>query len=74
MKGGAFLPVKLRLKEILEKKGISQRELARMMNVRPATINHLCSEKSKSVFYDTLEQLCKTLEVDLHDLIILEED
>lgn len=68
------MPVRLRLKEILKEKGISQRELARIMNVRPATISHLCSEKSQSVYYETLEQLCKTLDVDLHDLIVIEED
>ncbi|WP_099190810.1 helix-turn-helix domain-containing protein [Tepidibacter mesophilus] len=68
------MPVKLRLKEILEEKGVSQRELARMMDTRPATISHLCSEKSKSVYYETLDQLCKTLDVHLHDLIVMEND
>lgn len=68
------MPVRLRLKEILEEKGMSQRELARLMNVRPNTISHLCSDKVNAAYFDTLEQICKTLNISLHELIVLEEE
>jgi putative transcriptional regulator len=67
------MPVRLRLKEILEKQGISQRELARRMNVRPSTVSHLCSDKVNAAYFDTLEQICKTLDIELHELIIMED-
>jgi putative transcriptional regulator len=67
------MPVRLRLREILTEKGITQRELARLMNVRPNTISHLCSDKVNAAYFDTLEQLCKTLNIQLHELIIMEE-
>lgn len=68
------MPVQLRLKEILIEKGISQRELARLMNVRPNTISHLCSDKVNAAYFDTLEQICKTLNIILHELLVLEDN
>lgn len=68
------MPVRLRLKEILEEQGISQRELARRMNVRPSTVSHLCSDKVNAAYFDTLEQICKTLNIQLHDLIVMEDE
>lgn len=68
------MPVKLRLKEILEERGMSQRELARIMNIRPTTISDLCNNKVKGVYFDTLERICKALDVDLHDIIVMKDD
>lgn len=68
------MPVRLRLREILAEKGITQRELARLINVRPNTISHLCSDKVNAAYFDTLEQLCKTLDIQLHELIVMEEE
>jgi putative transcriptional regulator len=72
-KGGGYMPIRLRLKELLEQRGISQRELARRMNIRPSTVSHLCSDKVNAAYFDTLELICKTLEVDLHELLVLED-
>ncbi|MNJ47212.1 Helix-turn-helix domain protein [compost metagenome] len=68
------MPIRLRLKEILEDKGMSQRELARLMNVRPNTISHLCSDKVNAAYFDTLEQICRTLDISLNELLVLEDD
>ena len=68
------MPVRLRLKEILEQRGISQRELARRMNIRPSTVSHLCSDKINAAYFETLEQICKTLGIALHELIVMEDD
>jgi putative transcriptional regulator len=68
------MPIRLRLKEILETQGISQRELARRMNIRPSTVSHLCSDKVNAAYFDTLEQICRTLNISLSELLVLEED
>ncbi|MCP3779385.1 MAG: helix-turn-helix domain-containing protein [Bacillota bacterium] len=68
------MPIRLRLKAILEEKGMSQRELARLMNVRPNTISHLCSDKVNAAYFDTLEQICRTLDISLNELLVLEDD
>ncbi len=64
------MPVKLRLKDILDEKGISQRKLALAIDVRPATINHLCKDDVNAVYLDTLDKICEYLKIELNELII----
>ncbi|GED12587.1 MULTISPECIES: helix-turn-helix domain-containing protein [Aneurinibacillus] len=66
------MAVYIKLRQILEQKGISQRELARMTGLRASTINHLCSEKVDRVYLETLELICKTLNIRIEDLIEIE--
>ncbi|MED0738802.1 helix-turn-helix domain-containing protein [Aneurinibacillus thermoaerophilus] len=66
------MAVYIKLRQILEQKGISQRELARMTGLRASTINHLCSEKVDRVYLETLELICKTLHIRIEDLIEIE--
>ncbi|MNW46861.1 helix-turn-helix protein [compost metagenome] len=68
------MKIKIRLKEILAEKGISQRELARMMGIRHPTINHLCSDSVDRVYIRTLETICETLDIKLHELIVEQEE
>lgn len=68
------MPIRLRLKEILETQGISQRELARRMKIRPSTVSHLCSDKVNAAYFDTLELICRTLNISLNELLVLEDD
>ncbi|EAO9488523.1 MULTISPECIES: helix-turn-helix transcriptional regulator [Brevibacillus] len=63
------MAIRVRLREILDKKGISQRELARLTGLRASTVNHLCSEKVDRVYLDTLELVCKTLNIRIEELI-----
>lgn len=65
------MPIRVRLTEVLSDKGISQRELARMTGLRPNTINHLCSGKVDRVYLETVEVICKTLDIRIEDLIEL---
>lgn len=62
----------MKLREILEQKGISQRELARLTGLRASTVNHLCSEKVDRVYLETLELICKTLHIPIEQLIEIE--
>jgi putative transcriptional regulator len=66
------MPIKVKLIEILEQKGISQRELARMTGLRPNTVNHLCSGEVDRVYLETLEKVCKALDVKIEDILQLE--
>ncbi len=67
------MPVKLRLKEILDEKGISQRKLALAIDVRPATINHLCKDDVNAVYLDTLDKICEYLKIELSELVVRED-
>jgi putative transcriptional regulator len=66
------MPVKVKLNQILKERGISQRELARMTGLRPNTISHLCSNSANSIYFETLEVICKTLGVEIQELLELE--
>lgn len=66
------MKIKIRLKKVLEERNMSQRQLANLMNMRPNTISHLCSDKVDRVYLRTLEQICEALNISVHEL--LEED
>jgi putative transcriptional regulator len=68
------MTIKIRLQEILDERGLSQRELAKLMNVRPNTINHLCSNKVNAIYLEKLEQICNTLSIEVSELVILEKN
>ncbi len=51
------MPITIKLKEILKKRDLSQRELARMTGLRPNTISHLCSDNVDRVYLSTLETM-----------------
>ncbi|RJE83581.1 XRE family transcriptional regulator [Paenibacillus sp. 1011MAR3C5] len=68
------MKIKIRLKEILEERGISQRQLSLKMNMRPATISHLCSDSVDRVYIRTLEQICTALDITVDQLIVSVED
>jgi putative transcriptional regulator len=68
------MKIKIRLKEILDEMGISQRQLSLKMNIRSATINHLCSDSVDRVYIRTLERICEALNITIDQLIISVED
>ncbi|WP_138755672.1 helix-turn-helix domain-containing protein [Paenibacillus sinopodophylli] len=67
------MPVVVKLKEILAERKMSQRELARITGLRPNTISHLCSNEVDRVHLSTFEVICKTLDIQLHELIVMED-
>lgn len=68
------MKIKIRLREILAERKISQRQFALSMNMRIATINHLCSDNVDRVYIRTLEHICEALEIDISELIVSEKD
>ncbi|RJE91286.1 XRE family transcriptional regulator [Paenibacillus sp. 1011MAR3C5] len=68
------MQIKIRLQELLDERSISQRQLAMMVDMRPGTINALCRGTTDRIYISTLEQICKALNVHIHELIIMEDD
>lgn len=68
------MKIRIRLREILEERGISQRQFALSMDMRIATINHLCSDSVDRVYIRTLEQICEALDITVDQLIVSAED
>ncbi len=67
------MPTAFRLRDILEKRGLSQSELARLSGVSFATINRMCTNATGSVSLETLDKLADALGVDPGDLIVKEK-
>jgi DNA-binding XRE family transcriptional regulator len=59
----------LKLKEILEKKGVSQVELAKILGVSTVTVNLWAQHKSDPSLKTTLK-ICEVLKIKLSDLVI----
>ncbi|MEC0211276.1 helix-turn-helix domain-containing protein [Paenibacillus ehimensis] len=68
------MKIRVRLQEILDERNMSQRQLSIKANMRPATINALCKGTTDRIYISTLEEICKALNVHIHELIVMEDE
>jgi putative transcriptional regulator len=68
------MSVKIKLKELRKDKEISQNELARILEMSLANIQKIEYNKAKSIPLDTLERLCKALDCQVGDLLVIVND
>jgi len=68
------MTVKIKLKELRNAKEISQNELARLLEMSLANIQKIEYNKAKSIPLDTLEKLCKALDCEVGDLLVIVND
>lgn len=61
--------VDINLKEILVKKNLSERELARRTGIRQATINSMCNNEVKLVSLKNVAVICEELNIDIDELL-----
>lgn len=59
----------IKLKQIMESKGISQRELSRETGIRQATIGDYVNNKAKHIGIENLNILCKFFECKAEDIV-----
>jgi putative transcriptional regulator len=67
------MPTTFRLSEILEKRGMSQSELARLSGVSHVTINRMCANHTEGVALATLDSIAGALGVEPGELIVREK-
>ena len=65
----SMTPVRVRLRELREERGLSQQALGDAAGVRQATISELESGKARRVDFTTLDRLARALGVDASALI-----
>lgn len=64
--------VRIRLKELLEKRGIKQKQLAEMTGIRESTISDICRESRTVMNFEHISKIAKALNItDISDLIEL---
>jgi putative transcriptional regulator len=70
-----MLKIKIKLKEVLKTKGITQKNLEAMTGIPQSRISTLCSGNRQEVNLLMLEKIAYALEItDLSELIQLEEN
>ena len=61
--------IKIKLKELLEKKGLSKNKLSHRAEMQRTQINNYCNNKITRLDTDVLARICTVLECELSDLI-----
>jgi putative transcriptional regulator len=63
------MAIQIHISEWLGKRKMTQKDLAQLTNIRPATIHALYYEKVKRIEIDQIESLCKALNCQPGDLL-----
>ena len=63
------MPIRVRLRELLEKRGMAQTELQARSRLGYSTINALYHGKTERIEFATLERLCEVLSCRVGDLL-----
>ncbi|MBM7717326.1 DNA-binding Xre family transcriptional regulator [Bacillus thermophilus] len=65
--------ITIKLKEVLDKRGMTQKQLADLTEIRPATIHDLYHDRSKQIPRNVIEQIAEALNIDdINELITIE--
>ncbi len=62
--------IKLRVKEVVDQKGLKITELAERANIAYGTAHSLYKGHVTRIDLDTLDRVCEALEVDLVDILV----
>lgn len=66
--------IKVHLKDVLKAKGMTNKELAALIDITEANLSILCSGKAKAIRFSTLEKICKVLACEVKDILSFEKD
>ena len=66
---GGLLAIRVRLRDLLEKRGMAQTELQARSGLGYSTINALYHGKTERVEFATLEALCEVLECPVGEIL-----
>lgn len=61
--------INIKLRSLLERRGMTQSELAKRTEIRPSTISDLCNNNADFIKLDYLNHILMTLKCDLNDVL-----
>ena len=61
--------IKINLKELLEKRGLSKNKLSQRAEMQRTQINNYCNNRITRLDTDVLARICTVLECDISDLL-----
>lgn len=68
------MPITVNLSTLIAKKGITSKELSRLIGINEQNLSLLKNGKIKGIRLETLSQLCKHLECQPGDILSYEDD
>lgn len=69
------MKIELRIKGAIESRGLTQKAIAEMTNIRPAAISQLVRGYIERLNLDHLERIAKALEIDdINELITIKQE
>ena len=68
MRWEAFM-IKIKLSDLLGKNKMTQKALAEMTNIRPATVSKMYYEEVKRIDVKHLNNICKAFDCEISDLL-----
>lgn len=68
------MKIRIALQDILDSKSLSQHQLAKMTEIPQPAINLMCQNKAVRFPLDRLAVICKHLDCDVSDILILEKE
>jgi putative transcriptional regulator len=63
------MPVIFKLDNLLKERGISRRELSRLTEIRPQTINDMCNNKTIHLPLENIAKICEVLECEISEIL-----
>lgn len=67
---GGGIMIEVKLKKIIEERGISQKQLVEMTGIRPNTISEIVNNQRSTINREHLAIICKALEITSMDEIL----
>lgn len=67
------MAVHINLQKLLDQKGMSQRELAKVTGIKHPTINKMCQNTLLHFPLDSLDIICEVLECEISDVLTREK-
>jgi putative transcriptional regulator len=68
------MPIAVRLDEVLERRRMSLTELSEAVDITLANLSILKTGKARAIRFSTLEAICKTLDCQPGDILVLGYD
>lgn len=65
--------IQINLRPLLERRNMTQAELAKLTGIRPSTICDLCNNNADFIKLDYLNRILKALKCGLNEVLIFEE-
>ncbi len=66
--------MKVMLRQVLEKKGISQNQMAKDTGISAATLRNLNHSRTTRISFDVLEKICIYLNCEISDILSLDSE